>query len=156
MAVRARRFSRLRNELTTVPVGVAFLADLWSPLKLCFSRTGHRFVARTTGNRSMGPQQRELRLVVVESIDISPRLCVVTSFAAKWTALRPVPRHAVAKLAVMRVLVTKRAAAVFKSERQYFVRAMCHLRFVAIVARDNHMCAGQGIFGISMLCDREE
>jgi hypothetical protein len=113
-------------------------------------------MAQTAGDRSVRPQQWELCLTVIEPVDICPRLCVVASFAAKRRAVRPMPRHAVLKLTMMGILMARRAVAVFKSERQNFVGTMRDLWLMAITAGDGHVCAGQGVSRLSMLCDREE
>ena len=156
MAVCARRSSRLCNELAAVWVHVATFAALWRSLKLRLSRSGQRFVTRTACDGAVRPQQGELRLAVVESVDIRPRPCAVAGLAAKRCAVWPTPRHAVLKLTMMGILMAGRTASIFEAKRQNLVRSMRHLRLMAIVARDGHVCAGQRVFRISMLCDSEE
>ena len=104
----------------------------------------------------MSPKQWKFRLTVVKSVHIGPRPSIVTGLAPKRRAVRPPPRHAVLELAVMWVLMARRAATVFETEGQNFIRAVRHLRLVAIVAGDGHVCPREGIFRIAMLGDGEE
>jgi len=98
-------------------------------------------------------EQRKLRLAVVESIHVGPRPGVVASFAPKRRAVRPMPRHAVIELPMMRVFMTSGATAIFKAERQNLIRAVRHLRLVAIVAGNSRVRARKGVSRFAMFCD---
>lgn len=82
---------------------------------------------------------------MVEPFHLSPGLRVVASFAAKLRAVRPLPLHAVPKLSVMWIRVTRRAALVTKVERQYFIRASGGANLVAVHAGNRDVRASQRI-----------
>ncbi len=53
---------------------------------------------------------------VIEFIQIAPRICCVTTLAARNASAWKGRRHAIGKLIVMRILVAYRAGTVFKTE----------------------------------------
>jgi len=99
-------------------------------------------------------QQRELRLRVIEPIDVRPGLHGVTHFAAKRRPIRAPPRHPVFELPLVRVRVTRRAGAVFKFERQDLVGPPAGADLMTITASHGHVRSRQGKPASSMLRNR--
>jgi len=93
---------------------------------------------------------------VIKAIDLRPGRSRMTGFAAKGRAVAAQFLHAVAELPAMRVGVTRGAGLVRKSKRQDIVAAVRKPGFVAFVARNRGVCAGQHEFSFLVLRNREE
>ena len=91
-------------------------------------------MTRATIYRAVRPQQGELGLGVVESVDVRPGPHVVAGFASQRRTVAAPLRHPFLELAVVRIGMTRRAAHVFKMERQDLIGPACRSHFVAIGA----------------------
>ena len=138
VAVRAVRLPIPGHELPVVSIVVAGFALLWRAFEPRLSlRRG--LVAFPAGHRAVRAQQRKLRFGVVEPVDVRPGLHGVARFAPKRRSIRPLPRHRSVELALVRILVARRAGAILKLEGQDLVHAPAHAKLVAIGARHSHV-----------------
>jgi hypothetical protein len=102
------------------------------------------------------PQQRELGLGMVESVDVCPGPHVVAGFASQRCAIGAALRHAVLELAVVRIGVTRGAAHVFEMEGQDLVCSPSRTCLVAIGARHGGVGSGQGEASLAVLRNGKE
>ena len=156
MTGRARCFPALGNELTTVGFRVASFACRGGPFELNLLFSWQRFVTIATSNCPVRPDERKLRLRVVEPVYIGPGFRAVTRLAAKWNPIGAFALHAVVELAVMWIGVASRASLVREVERQNLVCSMRRAHLMAFAARYGHMRPRKRKFRVSMFGDGEE
>jgi hypothetical protein len=107
------------------------------------SVVGSGLVAFTTGDGTMRAKQWEIRVGVIEAVDVHPGLCAVAGCAAKGGPIGAFASHAIGKFTFVRIVVTSRAGAVLKMKRNNFVGAPGGARFVAIDAGDSEVSSGE-------------
>ena len=93
---------------------------------------------------------------MVESVDVCPGPHVVAGFASQRRTVAAPLRHAFLELAVVRIGMTRRAAHVFKMERQDLVDPACRSRLVAIGAGHRGMGSPQCEASFAVLRDGKE
>jgi len=110
---------------------------------------------------TVSSRQRKSCFRVIEALSIDPRFRAVASLAAQRLSVGSGLRHAVIELAMMRVLVARRACLIGEMERHVLVRFrhQCRrarrVRFVASDARNRRVRALQGEARLGVHCDRE-
>lgn len=116
----------------------------------------NRLVTLAAAYRPVYPEQRKIRLGMVEAVHFGPGTRIVTGLTPECGSIRSAARHPVPEFTVMRILMAGRAGFVRKMEGQDLVRAVSEPLFVALVARDGGMGAGQREFGLLVHGNRKE
>ena len=80
---------------------------------------------------------------MIKAVDVHPGFYSVAGFAAEGRSIGTLSHHAITELALVGVLMTSGARAVFEMERQDFVGATRGTYFVAIPARNRYVRARQ-------------
>ena len=93
---------------------------------------------------------------MVEAVHFRPGTRVVASFTTEDSAVRTTPRHPLAKLPVVRILMAGGARFVCEVKRQDLVGALRHGRLVTLIAGHRGMSARQRELRLLMHCNREE
>jgi len=91
-----------------VGIFVAVLAFFRRLLEIRIDQLGfqiRRLMAVDTGDRPVRSLQRERSLIVIEVIELPPRLRRMTCLASGWLAVASHLHHAVLELAFVRILV---------------------------------------------------
>ena len=161
MAVGALRNPRLHSrliavlgcELSSMRVHVALFAFLRSALELNFMGPGQSFVALAAGHPTMGTKQGELRLGVVEALNVNPRPGVMAGLAAERRSVGALGGHPLLELTFMHVFVAGVAGHVRKVEREDLVGPAGESRLVAFGAAHGHVRPRQRILRVLMLGD---
>lgn len=143
MAFDAARDVRLRK-LPAVNVAVAVLACCRRRFEISIAQLHshvRRLVAINACDRAMRSYQRELGGAVIEAGQIRPCFRRVADFAAR-DALGIRSHHAFFELPAVRILMTRRAGAIFKAIRDRF-RFERILRLVTFIACSRDVAPGQ-------------
>lgn len=147
MALAAAGNSPGFRELRTVDVLVTVFTLFWRSLEINAGELGLKvsgFVAVDAGNGAMRARQREVCLRVIEARQLRPGFVGVTSLASHRLAVNQA-LHALAKLPVVRVLVTARAGHVLEVVRhlRLALGGGLSLRFVTLLASHRQVRSGQ-------------
>lgn len=110
-------------------------------------------MAFAAGNPSMGTLQGKLRLGMVKSPDIDPGFDGVACLAAKRCSVGAFGRHAILKLALMRIHVAGGAGHIVKMEWQNFVCSAGEPHLVAIRASHGNVSTRQHETSVLVLGD---
>jgi hypothetical protein len=154
VAIGARRFPSLRK-LTAVSVFVTVLTNLRGALELDFPRAHERFVTGATLDHAVSAEKRELGFRMVESVDVCPGPHVMASFASQRCAVGSLPRHAILKFTVVRILMAGSTTTISEAERHNFVGAACRSHLVAIGTGHRGVRPGQCETRAAMLRNRK-
>ena len=144
------------GELATVRFFVAGFAGHRRPFELDLFLSRQHFVAFSTRHGAVRSDQREFGFRVVEPIHVRPGFCAVASLAPERGSIGPAALHAVAKLPIMRILVTCGAIAVLKMERENLIRSARCARHMAFGAGDGNVRARQRVACVAMFQNGEE
>ena len=146
-----------RRELLAVDIFMAVLALRRRRFEIHIDQLPSQigwFVTIDAGRRPVRPQQRKLRLGVIESRDFLPRFRCMTSLATYGGSVGPYLQHPFFELALVRICVATGAVQVFPViDHSFWLE---RLRFlVALTARNRQVSASQHEMRFLMLRQRE-
>ena len=134
------------GELLPVNVFVAIFTLHGRGLEVHVDQLGFkigRLVAIDAGRRAVRPEQRELRLRMIEAREFLPRLGRVTGLASRGRAVGARQLHALFELALVRIRVATGAIQIFPVINDEWLRLKFGRFFVAIGARHSDVSTGQ-------------
>ena len=142
VAIAAMGLAVLGNELRIVGVVVTSLTLLRSAFEARFV-TASGLVAIAADDGAMSTHKREFGFGVIETVNVGPGFYIVAGLTTEGCAVGALASHAIVEFALVWILVTGRAGAVFVMEWKNFIGAACGARFVTIGAGNSNVRACQ-------------
>lgn len=100
----------------------------------------------------MGAGQRKTGFLMIELLQVPPRIRAMASFAACGGAIRLLLQHAIFELPAMRVVMAHRAGAVFEAISDQVRVRCCRTLLVAVAAWNRNVAPGQNEARLFVTC----